>query len=62
MHVLQKEGLLDARISAELQSGFMYWRRERRLCADMLAGRTIKIEDVLATSMLKSFDYRCAGD
>lgn len=50
--------------------GFEYWERERRLCACMLRNPTVlrsgqqpgfTLEDVHATSMGKSFDYRVGG-
>mmetsp|Transcript_42611 Transcript_42611/g.101170 ORF Transcript_42611/g.101170 Transcript_42611/m.101170 type:complete len:294 (-) Transcript_42611:161-1042(-) len=71
--VLRSLGLLDERVSAELDQGLSYWREERRLCAAMrshpplragctpeeaAAARTFTPEEVHECSLRKSFDYR----
>ena len=56
--VLKTQGVLDARVQAELANGARYWELERRLCAAMAAGDKVTVEEVHECSELKSFDYR----
>ena len=56
--VLGAQGVLDARVQAELANGARYWELERRLCAAMAAGDKVTVEQVHECSELKSFDYR----
>jgi hypothetical protein len=56
--VLRNRGLLDKRVQAELENGYEYWRLERRICAQLLAGSRVDMKEALRASELKSFDYR----
>lgn len=67
--VLRERGLLTAGVAAELAAGRQYWREEARLCGLMLRRPAIppeghgaacgfSLEEALAASAAKSFDYR----
>lgn len=67
--VLRERGLLTAGVQAELEAGRRYWSEERRLCGLMQRGASIPasghgaaagfaLEEALAASGAKSFDYR----
>lgn len=68
--VLQHRGLYTTEVAAELAAGIEYWERERRLCALMLEQPCVPdgghdpgfgLEELQATSVGKSFDYRVRG-
>lgn len=67
--VVRQRGLLAPGVLAELAAGQRYWREERRLCSLMQrhpvvpagghgAAAGFTLEEVLAASAAKSFDYR----
>ena len=67
--MLRERGLLTPGVAAELAAGRRYWGDEARLCSLMLAHPAVppdghgatcgfSLEQVLAASEAKSFDYR----
>ena len=58
MSVLEQEGLLDDRIREELDKGRQYWAAERNITRRWAEKDSVTIEEVLACSLSKSFDYR----
>lgn len=67
--VLRERGLLTPGVQHELAAGQRYWAEERRLCSLMqrqpavppaghAASCGFSLEEVLAASAAKSFDYR----
>ena len=68
--ILRDQGLHTEAVRAELAAGLEYWEGERRLAQAMLehpaippSGHAIfSLEDVHATSRLKSFDYRVSSE
>ncbi|KAL6518564.1 hypothetical protein OROGR_019066 [Orobanche gracilis] len=58
LSLLQRQGLLNKRITQELRSGEEYWALERKLCCALESNKEICIEDVTRAIHLKSFDYR----
>ena len=55
---LAARGVLDERVSAELDAGQRYWALERRICAALGRGTVPDAGDVAACHEAKSFDYR----
>ena len=55
---LAARGVLDERVSAELDAGRLYWALERRICAALGRGAVPDAADVAACHEAKSFDYR----
>ena len=55
---LAARGVLDERVSAELDAGQRYWALERRICAALGRGAVPDAADVAACHEAKSFDYR----
>ncbi|KAL6575948.1 hypothetical protein OROHE_000419 [Orobanche hederae] len=58
LSLLQRQGLLNKRITQELRYGEEYWALERKLCCALESNKEICIEDVTRAIHLKSFDYR----